>query len=109
MQSSQFLIEVGNGKKKVSFTMMLHQIRKLLWIPILLVPFVNDDYIVLCDIDMKNLYLFNRKGELLDKTALEHMEGLPQGIIITHFILQMEINFIGIRSKDKFQSMYKLN
>ena len=36
--NSQFLIEVGMGKKKVSFTMMLHQIRKRnYWIPILLV------------------------------------------------------------------------
>lgn len=71
--------------------------------------FVNDDYIVLCDIDMKNLYLFNRKGELLDKTALEHMEGLPQGIVHHSFYFANGNKFYRYPIKeDKFQKYVQI-
>ena len=84
--NSQFLIEVGNGEKEgVSYYDVRSNKKKKLLDTYSFSAFVNDDYIVLCDIDMNNLYLFNRKGELLDKTACKHMGGLPQGMVHQSF------------------------
>ncbi|MCR0290948.1 hypothetical protein MKC84_15530 [[Clostridium] innocuum] len=108
--NSQFLIEVGNGEKEgVFYYDVASNKKKKLLDTYSFSAFVNDDYIVLCDIDMKNLYLFNRKGELLDKTALEHMEGLPQGIIHHSFYFANGNKFYRYPIKeDKFQKYVQI-
>lgn len=43
--------------------------------------FVNDTYIVLCDLDIKNLFLFDKNGTLLDSINCDGVLGMPQGIM----------------------------
>lgn len=108
--SDQFLIELGDGEKEGIFYYDIpSNKKKKLLDTYSFGAFVNDDYIILCDIDMKNLYLFDRKGELLDKTACEHAEGMPQGIIHQSFYFANGDKFYKYPIKDdKFQKYVEI-
>ena len=88
--SSQFLIELGDEEEAVYYYDIQTKKRKKLLDTYSFSAFVSDEYIMLCDIDIKNLYLFNKKGELLDKAACENQKGLPQGIMHQAFYFMSE-------------------
>lgn len=103
--SSRFLIELGDEEAgSVYYYDVQTKKEKKLLDTYSFSAFVNDDYIALCDIDMKYLYLYDKKGVLLDKIACEHQEGLPQGIMNQAFYFANGDTFYMYPIKqDKFQ------
>ena len=84
------MIELGDEEEAVYYYDIQTKKRKKLLDTYSFSAFVSDEYIMLCDIDIKNLYLFNKKGELLDKAACENQKGLPQGIMHQAFYFMSE-------------------
>lgn len=92
---NDFLIELGHEDEdgSVYYYDIASKVKKKLLDSYSFSAFVNDNIIVLCDIDLKNLYLFNRNGELLDKIVCVNKEGLPQGIMHQAFYFGSESKF----------------
>lgn len=92
---SDFLIELGHDDEdgSVYYYDIASKERKKLLDSYSYSAFVTDKNIVLCDIDLKNLYLFDRNGELLDKTVCVNEEGQPQGIMHQDFYFASDSKF----------------
>lgn len=71
--------------------------------------YIDDSYIVVPEIMMSKIYLYNVKGELLD--VYEHDgSGLPQGIIQNAFYISSKNRFTKVDIEDnKFQNVEVIN